>query len=164
MNLTGQQIYDALLRDPSFTSQIQTDEGRAVWRDLCETIPNTLSEWLSQPVSMKSVFEAKLAVLKQISEGDWIKRILASQPNPILDLTEMADMFQGMLRELIEVIPGIVGDVPAFLASQGINEETFLGHPKGGRFTEATMTRWKQSDFTIAELLTTQPGVIIQND
>jgi len=163
MNLTGQQIFDALLRDPSFTSQVQSDEGRVVWRDLCEVIPEALSEFLAQTVSVTSVFNAKLAILKKISEGDWVDRIVNSLKNDLIDASELTFMFKDMLSRLIVVIPEIVGDVSVFLSSQGIDEETFLGHPNGGQFTEATMTRWKQGNFIVAELLATQPGSIIMN-
>lgn len=164
MNLTGQQIYDALLRDPSFTSQIKTETARAIWRDLCEIVPETLSEFLTQPVSVTSIMNAKIAFLKKLTEGDWIQRMAEAFANELFGANEFSELMKDTLGMLIEAIPEILGDVPAFLASQEINEEMFLGHEKGGRFTEATMTRWKQGNLTIAELLTMQPASIIQND
>lgn len=164
MTLTSQQIYDALLRDPSFNSQITNDALRAVWRDLCEIVPETLSNFLDQPVGIASILNAKVAFLKKFAEGDWLKRMADAQPDEGFDFSFASEVFKEMLSGMLEAIPGIVGDVPAFLAENGIDEETYLGHPKAGRFTEATMTRWKQGNFTIADLLASQPGSIIQND
>ncbi len=164
--LTGEQIFEALKRDPSFIAETPKS-CHEIWREACDQMPELLADYLDQSVTLESLFNVKMDVLRFLLDGDWMQRMIRAYPTEMLggfDFSDLIEMLLPTMRSMIEQLEEIMGDdIYTWVEAQGINEEMFLGHPKGGRFTEATMARWKEGNFTIADLLLTQPMAIFKN-
>jgi len=164
--ITGEKIFEALKRDPSFIAETP-ESSHGVWREVCDQIPQLLADHLDQPVTVDSLFRMKMKVLRFLLDGDWMQRMIKTYPKEMLggfDFSDLLEMLIPTMRSMIEQLEEIIGDdINAWLETQGITEEIFLAHPKGGHFTESTFTQWKKGGFTIADLLVKQPNTIFKN-
>ncbi|NQV90550.1 hypothetical protein HQ487_04065 [Candidatus Uhrbacteria bacterium] len=163
--ITGQSIWNALRAESGFLEHIP-ESAHTVWEQMCEAAAPVIEPFADQLITVDSFMSAKLAILKMMIEGEWMQKILTAYPEEAFPLG-MKAMFQqlvAMLEGLMEQFTQIDGNYGEILAAQGINEEQFLMHAEGGRFTLDTAIKWREGNFTIGDLATTQPSSLFRND
>lgn len=157
------QIWQRMLDDVEFVQQTPEGAPREAWRELIGQLPEALGpEILNAPLTVASFMKAKLAVARHFVTVDFPARLVGSFPDdfPMFAFIDKETVI-GLARELYAVfVPAaeaILGNVPEFLAEQGITEEVFLGHPKGAGLSDEAMRAWRGETLTVAGLFLLQP-------
>lgn len=71
-------------------------------------------------------------------------------------------MFTGLFANLVEMLEPIASSAAAFLAEQGISEDTFILDQVG--LTGEARKLHMSGNLTIGKLLELQPAIIVRND
>jgi hypothetical protein len=161
--LDTQKVWDALLADPVFTAGMPA-VAHPFLKELVGAFPTVLKDHLEKPVQVKSLMETVIAVIEHEFETGFIGKLTAAMPAEQLPIPakEMAAMVTDLLKELLPLVRGACEDPDAFLEAQGVDERTFLGHPKGGRLDASSIRAYDAGTLTIRGLLEAQPAIFIQ--
>lgn len=165
ITITDGQVFDALLKDPTFVAEVP-ESGYPVWKEFVSSCIGELAELLDQQVSVEVAMRAKFCVLQELDNGDWITTMMDSYPDDafgFLGRDGMSAMVQARLSQMLRQLPPILENVPEFLRLQGITEAQFFAHKDGLGFNDKSFAQYKSGNFTLANLLITQPNTIFKN-
>jgi len=164
MNLTGQQIWDALNKDPEFLKKPENE--REVSRPFIEAIPSFAQDQLDLPFNLQNLLNIKISFLKYCSEKGFINDVIDTWPEEKF-FWFSKDYFKNSLNALFENMLSayvvMANNIPKCLKKLGVNEEEFLNSEDVG-LNEETRNLYVTNELTIGKLLELQPMVIIQND
>jgi|CXWL01.1.fsa_nt_gi hypothetical protein len=163
--LDASKVWAALTADPKFSAGLPADT-HPVFKELVEALPDRLGDLTDRPLTLESFAAAKLVVLKASLEIGFVKKMVEKLPEEALafmDREDMGEMLQETLTQLVPIFEGIVVNAVGWLSEQGINEATFLAHPRGGRLGVPAMTAYDDGTLTVRTLLEIQPMAVIQN-
>ncbi len=162
--ITGKQVLSALMNEPEYSTQPAS--VLAVTDPFMLAIPDVLKDHLDKIVTLATLMDAKITFLRYCVANEYVKKVVAAMPEDSfgwLDAKEAAEMMQGMMAQVVELLAEVVKDAPAFLESQGITEEQMMAHPKGGALRPNVFKLYKAGTLTIADVLKMQPMVIVKN-
>lgn len=170
--ICGIDVFGALQHDrvfrfchPTFT--------HAIWQEACQELVDVLgAERLNQRVTLKVFIETKLLVLRQqLDEHGWSYRLLKTYYPDMTDTTCPSFQLAVAIRrahvhELIEELCDIEENPVVYLQDHQLTERDYFSSRQvtGGRFNEHTLSRWRKGTLTVADLLTSQPGTLLQNE
>lgn len=154
--LTGAQVWEASLADPSFVEQMpEGSPVREAIRPFIEAAPKALAEFLDKTVTLKVLADAKIAFLRYCLGTGFTEK-----------LGEAVGFGGGVIKSLlegfIEMLDGIQKNVPAFLEEHGVTEEQVMLSSQVGLNAD-NQARYKIGNLTVADVLRTQPAVILKN-
>ncbi len=165
--VTGDQVWKALENDPTFRNDIPPGKPVEIFRELALGLPAVLADQLGTPLTMESFVKAKLAVMRYIAEGGFTKRLIAAYPEEafggIFSPEEMAEQGQAAIEALLPRLEELAGNMPAWLAENGVDEPEALAHPKIGKLNAAAMEEYRAGTLTVGRLLALQPATIVKN-
>jgi hypothetical protein len=162
--ITGKSILTALMKDPEYSAQ--PESVRKAMEPFILAIPEVLKDFLDKKVDLSTLMDAKIAFLRYCSENEYITKMVDAMPSESFGLFEAKDvtnMMEGSFSALIEVLSGIVKNVPGFLKSLGVTEAEVMALPKSIGFKPNVLKKYTAGKLTIADLLELQPMVIIKN-
>lgn len=175
--LTEQELETAIKADPYFegkdeqTIQFTITTGKYLIK--------ALGEQLDQPITVTSLWEAKLAInsiavsllfpekAHQVIEDDNPIRKVTIPNLELKGISQMfADMAEAMmftvLENAIEQMSEIAKNAPKLLEEQGLTEEQFFMHPQLNLAPELK-DAYKQHTLTASMILLRQPSIIVTN-
>ncbi len=156
-DLLGSAIWQAMTEDPIMVAQLPPNgPARDMWRELAFSLPTVLADHLDKPVNLENIMRTQRTMFTHMIENHFIVRYAE-----LMEMGSMGKMMERMLKSMLNALDGIVDNVPGFLEKQDATEEQILCHPKGCGFTTETLRRYRTDAFTIRDLLTQQPSVII---
>jgi hypothetical protein len=157
MKLTAQQVWEAIIADPKFTSQMpEGSPQRDAIRPFIEGSVATLEDQLENTVTLQAIADAKLKFLRYC-----VKNNLGKVMGDVMGMG--AEMLNGLLEQLIEMLEPMLENTTAFLEENGVTEEQVMTSPQVG-MSANNQRKWREGTLTIGELLLTQPSVILQNN
>lgn len=160
-----QTVFEILQDDPNF-SLLPAQTQEAV-KPYIFALPESLSELLDQPASTETIFQAKLAYLRYCQENGYVTSYIDSLPdeafNWVMSREEAPETMEGVMAAIIEGITEILGNISAFLTSQGCDDYTYLTHPNGLALKASLSKKLKAGTLTITDVLMSQPGLIVNN-
>lgn len=153
---TGSQVWDAAVADPSCSSQMPEGSAlREAIRPFFESAPTVLAEFLDRPLTLQVLADAKIAFLRYCLGNGFVEKVGGA-------VGMSGHLVKLMFKGLIEMWENILKDVPAFLEAQGIMEEQVMLSPKVGLNAD-NQKQYKAGTLTVADVLRTQPAVILKN-
>jgi hypothetical protein len=137
-----------------------------VYLEYAKAVAIHLGDKLHEPVTLKSLIDAKLSALEFCISDGWAPRLTKA----VLEasgvekgiFTEMMDAALEMMPALVEQMKDFVKDIPAVLAELGITEQLMMKSEKVG-LNKANLKKYADGTLTLGELYMTQPSVIIKN-
>lgn len=163
---TGEQVWEAMCQDPAFQAEVPSGKPRELFRELGMRLPEILAEHLDKPLTLRSLIEAKLAVVNDIAGSDFMERLIASYPVQALrgqDVQRLVATVKAVLAQALTSMESVLGEFDGFLRRQNASEEQLLAHPKGGKLGPAAMAEYRAGTLTVGRLLALQPHVIVKN-
>ena len=163
---TGEQVWEAMCQDPAFQAEVPPGKPRELFRELGMRLPEILAEHLDKPLTLRSLIEAKLAVAKDVADGDFMERLIAAYPVQMFqgqDMQGLVAMAKTVLSQALTSMDGVLADFDVFIRRQNASEEQLLAHPKGGKLGPAAMAEYRAGTLTVGRLLALQPQVIVKN-
>jgi len=159
-------VFQKMLEDVEFSSQTPEGAPRQVFRDMLDQLPEVIGDQMDALVTPTSLMQTGLRVLRHHVATNFVERLIRSFPDDhpsflVFGKESMVEMVSGLFPALVTTLEGIVPDVPGFIASQGITDEIFLGHPQAAGLDAASMASYRAGTLTIAGLLMTQPKVVL---
>jgi len=166
----AQCTLSSLLSDPEYAHYPET--GRRVLKEFVDLAVERLkdelsSPYLTAPCTLKSLLDAKITVLKLVTEDDFIPRLVrANMAEADPEFAEAAAQLFGMAGELlpmlIEQMEDIAKDLPAFLAQNELTEEQLMLSENVG-LSPSLQETYKRGELTIRDVLVHQSAVIFKN-
>jgi len=157
--LTGQEIWDALSKEPAFKQQ--TPECvRSILRKFIDPLPGLLAEQLDAPVTILSMTEAKLIFMKHCLQNGFMNEMSAAQyPNGVdgVSLEEIVAMGNDALGALLESSDELASSIAEQIANSGVREAQLIAK----QLNPAARKEFRSGKLTIGKLLTVQPSLIV---
>ena len=155
-SLTGAQVWDASLADPSFSSQMpEGSPVREAIKPFIEAAPKALEELLDQPLTLQVLGDAKIAFLRYCLGNGFVEKVGGAAGAG-------GSLVKAMLEGVVETLAAMRMDLPAFLKEHGVKEEEVMLSSEVG-LNGANQDDYKAGKLTVADVLRTQPGVILKN-
>jgi len=154
--LTGADVWKAITADPAFAAEmVEGTPEREVIKPFIEAAPTALAEFLDQPFTLKAYADSKVTFLRYcIGNG------IADKLSEAFGMS--ASLVRSALGASIDMLAELIKDVPAFLALQNVTEDQVMLGPKVG-LNDANKELYKAGQLTIADVLRTQPTLILKN-
>ena len=153
--VTGPEVWAAMLVDPAFAAQVpEGSEVRRVVQECTEKAPKVLATLLGERVTFKVLVNAKLTFMRYLLDSGFISKM--AEASGMGD-----DRLIYTLERLVEEFAMIFEDVPGILQAAGVTEEQVMLHPQVG-LTVVNQDAWRAGTLTVADLLRTQPLVILR--
>jgi len=155
-SLTGTQVWDASIADPSFSAQMPEGSPlREALKPFVEAAPTALAEFLDRPITLQVLVDTKIAFLRYCLGNGFVEKMDEA-------VGMGGDLIKSMFEGLIEMLADTLKDVPAFLKAQGVTEEQVMLSSKVGLSVD-NQAQYKAGKLTVADVLRTQPAVILKN-
>ena len=156
MNPTAQQVWEATTNDPKFAEEMPAGSAqREAIKPFIEGSVTALDGQLEESVTLQTIADAKVKFLRYCVENNFGKVM-----DDVLGMG--ADMINGMLEQLIDMVEPMLADTTEFLEENGVTEEEVMVSAQIG-MNDDNQKKWRAGTLTIGELLLTQPSVILQN-
>ncbi len=156
--ITGKQVYDALMKDRRFSADPIFEELNA----LIYSMPDIFKEMLDKQVTLPLLFEARIIFTQKYIEGGYLKKYVDLLPTDhaiflIFGSKEEIvqkgqDKLSASLLHLREYAKKVL---QASKATQDLVFEGITG------LKPSVLKKYKEGSLTFAELLTTQPALIV---
>lgn len=183
--VTGEQVWQKLLKDSGFTSSVPSTQY-PLYEPVVKALPEVLADLLDEPVTVKSLLQAKAACIRFYIDSGFVRSCLAEVPlrrvkprvsfsfgkkqKVVFELPELDVLIdsallaraEGAISVMLEQLDAIIAEVPAFLRSRGMSEEGFVCSPAVGLSLQ-NIARYRRGALTIGSLLESQPSIIIKN-
>lgn len=161
MEITGQQVWEALLNDPR-PMAIDFEEQKVVLRQYIENdFLKAISETLNSVVSYENITKTIHAFLEDIIANSFFERIIFAAPkeavslqNKMIHIADLLDEYEGLINAMGDVIK----DIPGFFLKHETNEYLEL---KNFGLSEENFLKATNGQLTISQLLLSQPALII---
>ena len=155
-SLTSAQVWSASLADPKFASEMpEGSPTRVIIQPFIEAAPTALAEFLDRPLTLKVFIDAKVAFLRYCLDNGFAEKMSDA-------VGFGGELVESALEAVIEMLAEVFKNVPAFLDERGITEEQVLLSPEVG-LNDENKALYKSGTLTVADVLRTQPAVILKN-
>lgn len=161
----GNQIWQKCQEDPELGEA--PEAVKEVLGEFINYSPTILKDQLFDPVSLKSIMDAKLAFLRYCQENNLIQRVVVALPEENLGWMSRGSMAKSMAStfgKLIDLAENISYDIIGFLEEREVTEEFILTSPESDLcLNEKLQEGYRAGTLTICDLLLEQPTVILKN-
>ena len=170
--VTGTRIWTALQRERQVLKRIPTDAYNAL-EEMCEEVADVIAPRSDLPLNRDNYVVAVIAVLEQLADQGWPRRVLANYPNSrfILSAKHIAldhiDVSVASVRYSLTSLRNaylftdkLEGDERTIASGQAL--EHFMRSYDGARLTKQSLRLWQKGCLTIGTLATTQPSSLIR--
>jgi len=167
-DLSGERVWQAVLEEGIFLARTPKVLWPLYERHL-KKLPEALGDLLSQQVTLATVLKAKAAFLDYSLRAEFINQAVAALPDdffPVwVDRWELAASEASDTFEAMSLFDQSADNVALFLESLETTEEALLcgGFPGLIPLSQENAELYRLGDLTIADLLGTQPSIIIFN-
>lgn len=169
--LTGEIIFSVLVQDPVFRKEIPDDEQlQALWMELCDELPEWLSDILYEEINAQLFLQAKARILERILTHDWIPRVelvyvrLHPEYGTVEDLTESATRSAKLIIYHLSSFASMMSKpIPGIPSGGKIADEVFFEDQDFCGLTAETLDYWRNGGLTLEELLRLQPFALLHN-
>ncbi len=153
MHITGDMIWLALSADPKFLRQ--PDAVRLFWKEFCRVAVPAMEPLLDLPVTAESCVQAYHAITTLLIEDGWARKLGEAYPDTS---PEKVGKLVETYTRLHQRCDSAVKEDLDFLREDN-SEEGLVGYTMG-LLSAGSLARWRKGEFTIRELLTSQPGAV----
>lgn len=156
--ITGQQVYDALMKDSRFNADPIFEELNA----LIFSMPDIFKEMLDEQVTLPLLFEARIIFTQKYIEGEYFKKYV-----DLLPKNDVAFLMFGSKEEIIQKgqdkLSASLLHLREYAKKVSEIEKTtqdliFEGNTG---LKPSVLKKYKEGGLTFAELLITQPALIV---
>lgn len=162
--INTEDVWEAFRKDPEAAAY--PGPMQEAIKPTVEKLPEILSDLVDKPLTVSTLMEAKVRVIKYTIDNGVIKALVESMPDDYLGFftrTGLLDMLLETLGNLLPVLNSISQDAVKFLEERGLTEEDLMMSPDV-HLNEEVKDEYLKGQMTIGRLLTMQPMAIIKND
>lgn len=121
-----------------------------------EAAPKALADFLNKTVTLRVLADTKIAFVRYCLDNGFVEKMDGVT-------TLGGELIKSLFEGVIEMLGNVMKDVPAFLQAHGVTEDQVMLGPKVG-LNAGNQAKYKAGKLTVAELLRTQPAVILRNN
>ncbi|MBI5044347.1 MAG: hypothetical protein HZC02_00245 [Candidatus Levybacteria bacterium] len=157
---TRKALRKKISEDPVFLRQSKAIQGVAL--PYFEQLAEVLADLMDKPVNLVNLLQAKVRCLDFLLDGDYVKDVVDAQPSGIIRSDLLISFVKDMRDSLKEMVDKIIADTQGFLDDLGVTEQEILLAP-GAKLNGESKRRYLSGNFTIGDLVMSQPMAIIDN-
>ncbi len=156
-SITGRDVWEAVLKDPRFKDEVEAGGPiMGVVKPFLKDSVVVLADLLETPITLQVLADSKIRFLKHSMANGFAEK-MGEVTN--VDLGRAASILEGLIAELEPMSENL----EKLLAEQGITEAEAMITDRVG-LNEENIRKWKSGTLTVADVLTSQPSVILKND
>lgn len=155
--ITGEQIWQALLNDPE--KQNMSQEQKDIIKPYVLKTPEFLKEFINEQATFKTILQSHICISEFLLNNNYLKKTLGILPEENFSLGKEATiaMTEELLRMTIDSLKELVPKVDDLINSEEFSEELTLAKLK---MNEENITKFKNGTLKISDILLSQPYIL----
>ena len=154
--ITGAEVWSASLTDPAFAKELTENSVRDTIRPFTEAAPVAIAEHLGKLFSLQSLVDAKISFLQHNKINGYARKF-----SEVVDRSE--ERVTAQIDSVIDALSDIAIDIPDILEKCKFTEEQVILDERTGLSCE-NQDLYRAGTLTVADVLRTQPVVILRNN